>query len=195
MTDKLPPPVLLTEKQAMFVEGLGRGVLAKDAYRLAYETEADDNAVRADASKLKRNPAVALALGELLRSKRVQDIDSVGQVISDTLEDQDSARQDGAHASVAAFARMRGNWQGIERQGIVFAAESLLSDDELIQRLAGDDPERIAAAKTLLGAAEGFPEGEPIDTEFEEIATHIVTHDDDASIDVHDISELADDTT
>ncbi len=149
MTDKLPPPVLLTEKQAMFVEGLGRGMLAKDAYRLAYETEADDNAVRADASKLKRNPAVALALGELLRSKRVQDIDSVGQVISDTLEDQDSARQDGAHASVAAFARMRGNWQRIERQGIVFAAESLLSDDELIQRLAGDDPERIAAAKTL----------------------------------------------
>jgi hypothetical protein len=71
---------------------------------------------------------------------------------------------------------MRGNWQGIERQGIVFAAESLLSDDELVQRLAGDDPERIAAAKTLLGVAEGFPEGEPIDTEYDEIATHAATH-------------------
>ncbi len=176
MTDKLPPPVLLTEKQARFVEGIGRGMLAKDAYRMAYDTEADDNAVRADASKLKQNPAVALALGELLRSRRLQDIDSVGRVISDTLEDQEAARVDSAHASVAAFARMRGNWQGIERQSIVFAAESVLSDDELIQRLAGDDPERIAAAKTLLGVAEGFPEGEPIDTEFEEITTHAATH-------------------
>ena len=60
MTDKLPPQVLLTAKQATFIEGIGRGMLAKDAYRMAYDTEADDNAVRADASKLKRNPAVAL---------------------------------------------------------------------------------------------------------------------------------------
>ena len=59
----------------------------------------------------------------------------------------------------------------------MFAAESLLSDEELIHRLAGDDPERIAAAKMLLGAAEGFPEGEPIDTEYDEIATHAATHD------------------
>ncbi len=177
MTDKLPAPVLLTEKQATFVECIGRGMLAKDAYRMAYNTEADDNAVWADASKLKRNPAVALALGELLRSRRVQDIDSVGRVISDTLEDQEAARVDSAHASVAAFARMRGNWQGIERQGIVFSAESLLSDDELIQRLAGDDPERIAAAKVLLGVPEGFPEpGEFIEGEYDEIATHAATH-------------------
>ncbi len=88
MTDKLPAPVLLTEKQARFVQAIASGMLSKDAYRLAYDTEADDNAVRADASKLKRNPAVALALGELLRSRRVQDIDSVGRVISDTLEEK-----------------------------------------------------------------------------------------------------------
>ncbi len=146
MTDKLPPPVLLTEKQAKFVEGIGRGLLAKDAYRMAYDTEGDDKAASAEAAKLKRHPGIAIALRELLKSRRLQDIDNVGRVISDTLEDQEAARQRGADASVAAFARMRGNWQGIERQGIVFAAESLLSDKELIQRLAGDDPERIAAA-------------------------------------------------
>jgi hypothetical protein len=177
MTDKLPPPVLLTEKQARFVEGIGRGMLGKDAYRLAYETEADDKAASAEAAKLKRHPSIAITLQEVLRSRRLQDLDNVGRVISDTLEDQEAARQRGADAAVAAFARMRGNWQGIERQGIVFAAESLLSDEELIHRLAGDDPERIAAAKMLLGAAEGFPEGEPIDTEYDEIATHDATRD------------------
>ena len=180
MTDKLPPPVLLTEKQAKFVEGVGRGMLAKDAYRMAYETEADDNAVRADAAKLKRSPAVSLALHELLRSRRVQDVDNVGRVISDTIEDQEAAREAGAHASVVAANRLRGNWQGIERQSFVFAAESLLSDRELIDRLAGEDPARIAAAKTLLGAGEGFPEGppdEPIEGGFLEFTTHDATHD------------------
>ena len=178
MTDKLPPPVLLTEKQATFVECIGRGMLAKDAYRMAYETEADDKAVSAEAAKLKRHPGIALALKELLRSRRLQDIDNIGQVISDTLEDQDAARQRGADAAVATFARMRGNWQGIERQNFVFGAESLLSDRELIDRLAGEDPERIAAAMTLLGAAEGFPEGDPdelIVGEYEGITTHDAT--------------------
>jgi hypothetical protein len=53
---------------------------------------------------------------------------------------------------------MRGNWLGIERQNFVFAAESLLSDDELIQRLSGGDSARIAAARLLPGAPEGFPD-------------------------------------
>jgi hypothetical protein len=93
-------------------------------------------------------------------------MDSVGELLADTKQDQEAARQRGSDAAVAAFARMRGNWLGIERQGIVFAAESLLSDDELIQRLAGDDPERIAAARTLLGAPSGFPESEDEIAEF-----------------------------
>ena len=160
MTDKLPPQVLLTEKQAKFVEAIARGMLAKDAYRTAYETEADDRAVSAEAAKLKRHPSIAMALQELLRSRRLQDMDSVGRVIGDTLEDQEAARQAGAYASVVAANRLRGNWQGLERQSIVFAAESLLSDDELVQRLAGDDPARIVAARTLLGVGEGFPEAD-----------------------------------
>ena len=134
---------------------------------MAYETDADDNAVRADAAKLRRNPAVALALREVLRGRRLQDMDSVGELIADTRSDQDAAWRDKAHAAVAAFARMRGNWLGIERQSFVFSAESLLSDEELIERLAGDDPERIAAARTLLGVSEGFPEAG--DAEFDEI--------------------------
>ncbi len=101
---------------------------------------------------------------------------ALGELMADVKQDQENARQRGADAAVVGFARLRGNFMGLERQTIVFAAESLLSDDELIERLAGDDPERIAAAKTLLGVAEGFPEGEPIDTEFEEITTHSATH-------------------
>ena len=172
MTDKLPPPVLLTEKQAKFVQAIASGMLSKDAYRLAYDTEADDKSVGVRAAELKRNSSVAVALKEMLRSKRLQDLDSVGELIADTKQDQAAARAGGAHAAVAAFARMRGNWLGVERQQLVFSAESLLSDRELIDRLAGGDPERIAAAKTLLGAGEGFP---ALDSEGNEITTHDAT--------------------
>lgn len=157
-TDKLPAPVVLTAKQARFVVCLARGMSAKDAYRAAYDTDAADNAVRADAAKLKRNPAVALALREVLRSRHLQDMDSVGELIADTKADQEAARQAGAHAAVVAANRLRGNWLGMERQTLVLRPESSLSDQELIQRIAGEDPERIEAAKKLLGAPEGFPD-------------------------------------
>ena len=49
--EQLPPPTVLTAKQAKFVEGIARGMLAKDAYRAAFDTEAEDHAVRADAAK------------------------------------------------------------------------------------------------------------------------------------------------
>jgi len=167
MTDKLPPPVVLTAKQARFVECIAHGLSAKDAYRMAYDTEAEDNAVRADAAKLKQNPAVALALRELLRSRRLQDMDSVGELIADTKEDRLAAKESGAHAAVAAFDRMRGNWLGVEKTVIQLDPVQLLSDEELIQRVAGNDPVRIAAARTLLGAPDHFPED--VETEYQEI--------------------------
>ena len=175
MPDKLPPPALLTQKQAEFVECMARGMSAKDAYKAAYQTDANDNAVRADASKLRRNPAVALALRELLRSRRLADMDSIGELVADTKADQEAARQAGAHAAVVAANRLRGNWLGVERQTLVLRPESLMSDEELIERLGGGDPERLAAARNLLGAGEGF--SEPQCAEFEVISTQDATHD------------------
>jgi len=165
MTYKLPAPVTLTAKQARFVECIARGMLSKNAYSIDYDTDADDNAVRADAAKLKRNPAVALALREVLRSRRLQDLDSMGELIADTKEDRLAAKESGAHAAVAAFDRMRGNWLGVEKTTIQFDAVQMLSDEELIHRLAGDDPERIEAARKLLGAPEGFPDATEADFE------------------------------
>jgi hypothetical protein len=40
----------------------------------------------------------------------------------------------------------------------VLSAESQLSDEQLLERLSGGDPERLAAARVLLGAGDGFPE-------------------------------------
>ena len=132
MTSKLPPQVVLTDKQMKFIEGIGQGMLTKEAYRQAYDSKGTDKQVSVQAAELKRSPNVAVALAEVLKSKRVTDLDNPGRVNSDTLEDQQAAREAGAYASVVAANRLRSNQQGLERQSIVFSAESLLSDDELI---------------------------------------------------------------
>ena len=123
MTGELSPQVVLTDKQARFVKYAASGMLMKDAWRQATGSKCIDKSARVAAAKMKRIPGVALALAEVLRSKRLMDLDSVGQVISDTREDQEAARADKAHASVANFARMRGNWQSMERQNLLFARE------------------------------------------------------------------------
>jgi hypothetical protein len=166
MTDKLPPPVMLTAKQAKFVECIAKGMLSKDAYRVAYDSDVDDKQAGVRAAEVKRSKSVAVALREVLRSRRLQDLDSIGELISDTKEDRLAAKESGAHAAVAAFDRMRGNWLGVEKTTIQLDPVQMLSDEELIHRLAGDDPERIEAARKLLGAPEGFPDA--VEADFEE---------------------------
>jgi len=167
MKDKLPPPVSLTAKQANFVDCIARGMLSKDAYRVAYDSDVDDKQAGVRAAEVKRSKSVAIALQEILRSRRLQDMDSVGELIADTKEDRLAAKENGAHAAVAAFDRMRGNWLGVEKTTIHLDPVQMLSDEELVHRLAGDDPKRIEAARTLLGAPDHFPEA--VETEYQEI--------------------------
>jgi hypothetical protein len=61
---------------------------------------------------------------------------------------------------------MRGNWLGVEKTTIHLDPVQMLSDEELIRRLAGDDPGRIAAARLLLGSPDHFPDS--IEADFEE---------------------------
>ena len=65
--------------------------------------------------------------------------------------------------------RQRLQAHGILRDRVVLTAESQLTDAQLVERLAGEDPVRLAAARQLLGAPRGFPE--PQDAEFEELVT------------------------
>ncbi len=96
---------------------------------------------------------------ELLRGAKVQDIDSVGQAFDHLLRLLEKAERDGNYNACAQLMRQRLRAHGMLRDRIVLSAESQLSDEQLIDRLSGGDPERLAAARVLLGAQEGFPEG------------------------------------
>ncbi len=45
---------------------------------------------------------------------------------------------------------------GMLRDNVSMTMESSLSDEDLIQRMAGDDPAKLAVLRTMLGAKETF---------------------------------------
>lgn len=159
---KLEKTVELTPKQAKFVACMAKGMIARDAYRQAYDVApgTEDKCIAADAAQLKRRPNISLALREALRAARAQDIDSAGEIIADTKEAIQRASDAGQMAAVMSGLRLRGNWAGIEKQTITLRPENLLSDQDLVERLAGEDERRIAAAKVLLGTPDSFEDAE-----------------------------------
>ena len=167
----------LTAKQEKFAKGIAAGLTQSDAYRAAYSaSRMQPEQVWQEASRLRRNRKVAHRIEELLRVARIEDLTSVGKELRRTMDLQQEALTDRNHAAVASFQRQLNGAVGLTDRRIVLSYESSLSDSELIERLAGDDPDRIAAAWTLLGAPDHFTEP-PEDAEFEEIATPDATHD------------------
>jgi hypothetical protein len=149
----------LTPKQEKFAVGVAAGLTQSDAYRAAYSaSRMKPEQVWQEASRLRRNYKVARRIDELLKVARTEDVTNLGREIRRTIDLQQAALADGNHNASAAYQRMLMTTVGALRDRLVLTVESSLSDKELIERLAGGDPERLAAARVLLGAAEGFPD-------------------------------------
>ena len=54
------------------------------------------------------------------------------------------------------LTRQLGQAVGALKDSVSMTMESSLSDEDLIQRMVGDDPAKIAAMRVLLGAPDGF---------------------------------------
>ncbi len=151
--------ITLTPKQEKFAVGVAAGLTQSDAYRMAYNASGmQPKQVWEEASKLRRKPKVAQRIEALLRAARVQDITNIGREIRRTMDLQQEALADGNHNASAAYQRMLMTTVGALQLRLVLTVESSLSDKELTERLSGGDPERLAAARVLLGASEGFPD-------------------------------------
>ena len=149
----------LTPKQEKFAVGVAAGLTQSDAYRAAYSaSRMKPEQVWQEASRLRRNYKVAHRIEELLKMARTEDVTNLGREIRRTIDLQQEALAAGNHNASAAYQRMLMTTVGALQQRLVLTVESSLSDKELTERLSGGDPERLAAAKVLLGAGEGFPE-------------------------------------
>ncbi len=94
----------------------------------------------------------------LLKAARIEDIDSVGQAFDDLLRLLVKAEDEGNLTAAANLMRQRLQAHGILRDRVAFTLEEQTSDADLLERLAGDDPVKLAALQTILGAPEGFEE-------------------------------------
>ncbi len=134
-----------------------QGLTQADAYRQAFGVKrAKQKSVIERASRVFAKDNMKSRVRELLKAARVEDIDSVGQAFDDLLRLLAKAETDGNWTAAANLMRQRLQAHGILRDRVAFTLEQQASDDDLIKSLAGDDPAKLAALRTILGAPNTF---------------------------------------
>ena len=149
----------LTVVEAKAAALCARGFTQSEAYRQATgTTRAKPETVHKRASDMFKRAHVQGRVRELLRLAKVQDIETVGESYAKMLEDMEAARTDQNHNAVMGYTRIKMQAHGMLRDNVSMTMESSLSDEELLQRMAGADPARIAAMRVILGAQDSFGE-------------------------------------
>ncbi len=147
----------LTVVEAKAAALCAQGLSQSEAYRQATGTiRAKPETVHKRASDMFKRPHVRGRVKELLRLAKVADIISVGEWGQMVLEGVEKAR---AGDNMTAFfngTRQLGQAVGALKDNIALTVEQRTSDADLIDQLAGDDPAKLAALRTILGAPEGF---------------------------------------
>ena len=147
----------LTVKQAQFAQLISKGWTGADAYRQAYDASGmKPESIWQEAARTRAIPHVAARIKDLLSQARLQDLDSIGQAIQRSLELCQEARE---HRNYSAAAKVNADllkMHGLLRDTLVVQWEQGLSDDQLLARLAGNDPVRLEAARALLRAPDSF---------------------------------------
>ncbi len=147
----------LTPQEAQACVYRAQGLSQSEAYRRAFDVKRmKPGSIWTKASMLFGRVEVVCRVEALLRAARIEDIDSVGQAFDDLLRLLAKAEADGNLTAAANLMRQRLQAHGILRDRVAFTLEEKTSDADLLERLAGDDPAKLAVLKKMLGAPDGF---------------------------------------
>ncbi len=149
----------LTPEEAKVCLYRAQGSSQSDAYRRAFnKPQAKPKTINEKACRLFAKPATQARVVELLKASKVQDIISVGEWGQMVLEGVEKARADDNMTAFFNGTRQLGQAVGALKDSVALTVEQRTSDADLIERLAGDDPAKIAALRQVLGAPDTFGE-------------------------------------
>ena len=153
MPKKLRDADGLTPNEARFARFLCQGMTQREAYRRAWpKTRATPQQIDTRASALANRPEIRCRCREILSQMKVQDLDNAPQAYKDLLADLEQARISKNWTAVAALSRLRLDVQGMLKSSVADRTGlGTISDENLLQQLAGDNLELRKELQKLLG--------------------------------------------
>jgi hypothetical protein len=132
-------------KRELFAQGLAKGLNVDKAY-----TEAGFKPGRANASRLKQHPEVQARLAELLTAGAERAEVTVQRVVMQLYELHDKAVAAKQFGPATRCLELIGRTEGAFVDNLRMTAVEGVSDEELLARLAGDDPAKAELLRGLL---------------------------------------------
>lgn len=145
----------LTPEERHFCALRVRGYSQTQAWRDAFaKPRVKGNIASSRASEVARRPRVAAHLKMLFREAKKSDILSHSEYLDSVKRDWQRALDEGNMTAAASFARLAG--QAIGSLSETLRVDERMSDEQLLDRLAGDDPTLAAMLRRKLDAKKSF---------------------------------------
>ena len=144
----------LTPQEGRYAAYLCQGMTQVDAFRRTWpKTRATAASVHERASRLANKPAIKARCREILAQMKLSDLDNAGQAYRDLLAALDQATVSKNWTAVSQLSRLRLDCLGMLKSSVADrTAFSSISDESLLEKLAGDNLELRKELKKLLGA-------------------------------------------
>ena len=154
----------LTYGEGRFANFLAHGLSQKDAFRKAWpKSRATAACVHERASRLANSPAVKARVREILGAMKISDLDNAPQAYQDLLSALQAATDARNWTATAALSRLRLDCLGMLKTSHAGMGDHGLSDETLLDKLAGANPELRKQLKGLLGS-DNFESPDPSST-------------------------------
>ncbi len=147
----------LSPQEARAAALRAQGHSQAECYRRAFTpVRAKPQNVWSRASDLFKRPQVQARVRALLRSQKVQDLISAGEWGQMVADGCDKAWRDNNMTAYFNGTRQLGQALGTLKDNVALSIEQRIDDATLLERLAGDDPAKLAALQQILGAKDTF---------------------------------------
>jgi len=154
----------LTPAEGRFAKFLSQGLTQHAAFKKAWpKTRATPHQVDNRASALANKAEIKRRVREILSAMKVSDLDSAPAAYQDLLSALQAATDARNWTAVAQLSRLRLDVLGLLKSSLADRGSTGLSDETLLDKLAGSNPELRKQLQQLLGS-DDFERPDPAPT-------------------------------